>query len=110
MGEDGGLSRPMKLVGKEALAHFAALYADIADAVRAWIAEAEESAWPTFRFLRERYPKLSCPQKNRAVFEIKGDLYRLDVKIDFANQILFIKRAATKTESENWTFEAAHEA
>jgi len=100
---------PMKLVGKEALAHFSARYEDSADALRAWVAEAEESTWPTFRILRERYPKLLCPLKNRAVFEIKGDSYRLDVKIDFANQILFIKRAATKTESENWTFEAVHE-
>ena len=100
---------PMKLVGKEALARFAARYEDSADSLRAWVAEAEESTWPTFRILREKFPKMSYPQKNRAVFQIKGDLYRLDVKIDFANQILFIKRAATKTESENWTFEAAHE-
>jgi len=100
----------MKVVGKETVAHFTARYENSADALQAWIAEAEESTWPSFRVLRERFPKVLCPRKNRAVFELSGDLYRLDVKIDFANQVLFIKRAATKTESENWTFEGAHEA
>jgi mRNA interferase HigB len=99
----------MKLVGKETLAHFVARYEDSAGGLRAWVAEAEEATWLSLRALRGRYPKLQCPQKNRAVFEFSGGLYRLDVKIDFANQVLFIKRAATRAESENWTFEASHE-
>lgn len=93
----------MKIVGKDRLVTFKVAHADARFQLDAWLAESEEARWRTFQDIRARYPSASLVAKNRVVFNIKGNHYRLDAKIDFASAVVLIMRIGTHDEYDNWT-------
>ena len=58
-------------------------YRDAEGPLRAWYAEAKAAAWRNPDELRARYRTVSIIGKDRAVFNIKGNTYRLIVRIKF---------------------------
>jgi mRNA interferase HigB len=48
--------------------------------------------------LKNQYRNVSIIENNRAVFNIKGNRYRLVVAIDYKRQLVFIKFISTHTE------------
>ena len=48
--------------------------------------------------VKERYPGASLIADNRVVFNIKGNDYRLIVRIDYANRMVFIRFIGTHAE------------
>ncbi len=94
----------MKVVGKDRLAAFRTKHAESRSPIDAWLAESEEAEWQSFQDIRSRYPSASLVAKNRIVFNIKGNHYRLDAWIDFANAVVLIVRIGTHEEYDDWTF------
>lgn len=95
----------MKLAGRDILNEFALSHADAAAALAIWIAEIEVSAWKTPADLKGRYPSASILGKNHYVFNIKGNTYRLDTKINFVAGQVLVKRIGTHAEYDKWKFE-----
>ena len=94
----------MKVVGKEILQEFKNSHADARSQLDAWLAEAEDAAWGMPNDIKKRFSSASFLANNRVIFNIKGNAYRLDVKIAYQVQVVRIKRIGTHAEYDKWTF------
>ena len=93
----------MKIIGRDKLVEFAKSHADSKGQIEAWIAEVEEAEWPTPQALRARFPSADAVSGNRIVFNIKGNRYRLVVKISYAAKSVLIEKIGTHAEYSKWT-------
>jgi mRNA interferase HigB len=92
----------MQIVGRKVLHDLARQHADVTGAVEAWVCETEEAEWRSPKDVKERYPNASILSDNRVIFNLKGNRYRLEVKISYQNKIVLIKRAGTHAEYSRW--------
>lgn len=92
----------MRIVGREVLHEFILQHADANTAANAWLAETEDAEWKTPMEVKERYPHASILSGNRVIFNLRGNKYRMEVKISYQNQIVLIKRAGTHAEYSRW--------
>ena len=51
-----------------------------------------------------RYPRASPLGRNRVIFDLRGNRYRLDVKVDYRQQLVLIIRVGTHAEYDDWQF------
>lgn len=88
----------MRIISKRVLRDFWLKHADSEQQLKAWFRETEKSAWNTIHDLKMEYPNASILKDNRIVFNIKGNTYRLIVKINFDYQISWIRFIGTHAE------------
>jgi mRNA interferase HigB len=60
-------------------------------ALDAWFQEVQHAQWHNSAEVKQRYGTASIVSADRAVFNIKGNDYRLVTAIDYQRQIVFIK-------------------
>lgn len=60
-------------------------------ALDAWFHDAKRAQWRSMADVKRRYATVSIIASGRAVFNIKGNSYRLVVAIDFEKGIVWIK-------------------
>jgi|SRR5579863_266029 len=94
--------RALIVVGRKVLAEFAQQHADVRSQLQAWLAEAEESEWESPSDVKRRYPTASVLADNRVVFNLKGNKYRLLVRIGYQAQVLVVERLGTHAEYSKW--------
>lgn len=94
----------MRVVTKGILSKFSQRHADASLQISAWLAEAEEAKWRTPNDIKARYVHASFLSNNRVVFNIKGNKYHLDTKINYQHQIVSVQRIGTHAEYNNWKF------
>jgi mRNA interferase HigB len=94
----------MKVVGVAILDGFSRHHADVRSQIKAWLAEVEEADWNGPQDIKKRFPSASFVGNNRVVFNIRGNSYRLDVKVNYKNKVVLIKRCGTHAEYDRWTF------
>ena len=95
----------MKVVGKRILADFAKQNPNVCSQVASWLAEAEEAAWLTPIDVKERFAHASILGGRRIVFNLKGNSFRLLVKVSYKNQIISIRKIGTHKDYEKWDLE-----
>ena len=61
----------------------------------AWIEEARTSSWQTPQDIKQRYRSASFIGRNRVVFNLKGNEYRLVVAVAYRFQAIYIKFIGT---------------
>jgi len=94
----------MDVIGKGKLTAFCEKHADVCKSLGSWLAEAEETLWQTPQDIKKRYASASFMANNRVVFNIKGNDYRLDTKVDYQRQIVVIVRVGTHQDYSKWKF------
>lgn len=92
----------MKIVGHQRLVEFKRKYSDVRSQVDAWLAEAEEATWQTSQAIKARYPSASFLVGNQVVFNLKGNNYRLVVKIAYKTQVVQVLKIGTHAEYNTW--------
>ncbi len=92
----------MNVIGTKILSEFSGRHADVRGQLSAWLYEAEEANWKRSQDIKQRYASASFLADNIVVFNIKGNDYRLVVKIDYKNQIVLIKKIGTHAEYSRW--------
>jgi mRNA interferase HigB len=90
--------RRVKLVGRPVLSDFVSRHADARDWVQAWIADVETSNWATPHTIKGRYPSVSFLADNVAIFNVKGNKYRLETKISYSVSLVLVRWAGTHAE------------
>jgi mRNA interferase HigB len=88
----------MRIISKAPLKEFGAKYPPIKQAIDAWVYEVEQADWTTPADIKKRYPSADILPNNRVVFNIKGNHYRLIVKIHYNTKIVYIRFIGTHTE------------
>ncbi|MCW5877909.1 MAG: type II toxin-antitoxin system HigB family toxin [Anaerolineales bacterium] len=82
-------------MAKSTLAKFWGAHPDATEVLRAWYVDASNAQWRGPSDLKKIYTAVSILKNNRAVFNIKGNRYRLVVKINYSAQIVFVRFVGT---------------
>jgi len=94
----------VKVFGRKTIYEFIKRHADVRGQSLAWLAEVEEAKWKTPQDVRAKYPSVSFIGDKRAVFNLKGNKYRLDTGIAFNTGVVAIVRMGTHAEYTKWIF------
>ena len=73
-------------------------YADSETSLRAWYHDVKIAEWKNANELKQQYKNASIVGDGRVVFNIKGNVYRLVVAIDYEFQVIFIRFIGTHKE------------
>ncbi|MCD4792976.1 MAG: type II toxin-antitoxin system HigB family toxin [Bacteroidales bacterium] len=85
----------MRIVAKKTLRNFWNKHNDCEEQLKSWYNETSKTNWKNPNELKKDYPSASILENNRIVFNIKGNNYRLVVKINYEYQIMWIRFIGT---------------
>ena len=87
----------MRIIAKRALREFWELYPDAEDSLLAWYREVEKEDWAKPSQVKDKYRSASFVG-GRVVFNIKGNDYRLVVKINYPYRVVYVRFVGTHKE------------
>lgn len=85
----------MRVIARKTLRDFWEKHPDSEQQLKAWYQEAEEAKWKGPYDIKKNYPSASTREDNRIVFNIKGNHYRLIVRINYAYGMVWIRFVGT---------------
>jgi mRNA interferase HigB len=85
----------VRIVAKSTLRAFWGEYPDSEEPLLAWYREVEKADWSDPAQVKQQYRSASFPKGNRVVFNIKGNDYRLIVRINYPYRIVYIRFVGT---------------
>ena len=88
----------MGVVAKKILREFWEKHEDCEQQLKAWFRETQKAEWENPNQIKIEYPSASILNENRVVFNIKGNNYRLIVKISYEYQMVWIRFIGTHSE------------
>ncbi len=80
----------MNVVGRELLILFMKRHSDAKSALNSWLQEVFRADWKGPQDIKERYRTASFIEDNRIIFNIKGNRYRLVVKVVYQAGVIRI--------------------
>lgn len=88
----------MRVIAKKRLREFWEQHPDAREPLLAWFREAEQEDWDTPAAVKAKYRNASILGGNRVVFNVKGNTYRLVVKIKYAYRVVYVRFVGTHAE------------
>ena len=85
----------MRVIAKKILRDFWTKHPDCEQQLKSWYIEAEDALWKNMNQIKKDYPSASILAGNRVVFNIKGNNYRLIIRINFYYQMVWIRFIGT---------------
>ncbi len=88
----------MRIISKKTLREFWEKHKDSEQQLKSWFQETNSVEWKNPKQIKKEYPSASFLANNRIVFNIKGNKYRLIVKINYDHNILWVRFIGTHAE------------
>jgi mRNA interferase HigB len=88
----------LRIISKKTLREFWEKHSDSKQQLESWFQETNNSEWINPKQIKAEYPSASFLAGNRVVFNIKGNKYRLIIKINYDYQIIWIRFIGTPAE------------
>ena len=88
----------MRVIAKKILRDFWESHSDCEQQLKAWYQETSKAEWLGPKQVKLDYPSASFLTDNRVVFNIKGNHYRLIVRINYDYQMVWIRFIGTHAE------------
>ena len=88
----------MRVISRRTLREFWKKHPDSEEQLKSWYKETEKAQWKNINELKSEYPNASILKDNKIVFNIKGNSYRLIIKMNFEFQISWILFVGTHAE------------
>jgi mRNA interferase HigB len=88
----------LRVVAKKILRDFWEKHEDCEQQLKAWFRETEKAEWENPSQIKAAYPSASILNDNRVIFNLKGNNYRLIVKITYEYQMVWIRFIGTHAE------------
>jgi mRNA interferase HigB len=88
----------LRVISRKPLVQFWTEHGDAEQPLKAWFKEVGKAHWCSPNELKQHYPTASILSRNRIVFNIKGNKYRLIAMINFDYGQLFIRFVGTHAE------------
>ncbi|MDN8541719.1 type II toxin-antitoxin system HigB family toxin [Erwinia sp. BC051422] len=85
----------MKIIAVAPLREFWTLHNQAEQPLKAWVDEVRKATWRTPQDIKRRYPSADFVAKNRVIFEIKGNDYRLIAAVAYRFQAVYVKFVGT---------------
>lgn len=92
------------VLGKDKIDAFVRKHPQARQPLLSWHAEAKSAVWQTPQDIKARYAHASFLSDNRVIFNIKGNDYRLAVKVFFARGHIVVERVGTHAEYDKQKF------
>lgn len=93
----------MKVIGRDLFIPFLKRHTDAKGAINSWLQEVSTADWRGTQDIKDRYPSVSFLDGNRVIFNIKGNRYRLIVKITYQTKVIRISWIGTHAEYDKLT-------
>jgi len=90
----------MRIIALKTLRAFWEQHPDAQQSLQAWYHDAKRATWQTPADIKNVYRNVSFVGKDRVVFNIKGDRYRLVVAIQYQHGIIYIRFIGSHQESD----------
>ena len=81
----------MRIIAKGRLRDFWELFPDAKEPLQAWFRETSKADWDTPAKVKDQYRNASIVRDNRVVFNIKGNDYRLVVRIHYEYRFVYVR-------------------
>jgi len=88
----------MRVIAKRTLREFWKLHRDSEQPLRSWYDISKNEIWNNFNEIKSLFRNASIVGNDKVVFNIKGNDFRLVVKVDFIWKVMFIKFIGTHRE------------
>ena len=88
----------MVIVGRDKLDEFCGAHADAQPWITNWIADVEATHWQKPQDIKDSYASASFLSDNVVIFNVKGDHYRLEVKVAYKTGIVVVRWVGTHAE------------
>ena len=88
----------MRIIAKRTLREFWERHPDAEEPLLSWYREVEQEDWDSPATVKETYRSASIIGDNRVVFNIKGNDYRLVVKVNYPYRVVYIRFVGTHAE------------
>ena len=88
----------MRIISKKVLREFWEKHADSEQQLKSWFQETNGVEWKNTKQIKKEYPSASFLADNRVVFNIKGNKYRLIVKINYDYSMVWVRFIGTHAE------------
>ncbi len=85
----------MQIISIQTLRKFWRAHAAAEVPLKAWYHEARQARWRSFQDIKNRYRHADVIAGNRVVFDLKGNSYRLVVRINYQSGCIFIRFVGT---------------
>ena len=85
----------MHIISKKPLREFWQRHRDAEPDLDEWHRTVQRAHWTTPADVRSQYSDASILRNNRVIFNIKGNAYRLIVRIDYTDGVVFIRFVGT---------------
>ena len=94
----------MRLLGQPLLEKFKLRVPDSRGALDAWQKEVVEADWKMPQDIKNRYRSADFLAGNRVIFNIKGNSYRLVVKVRYQNGLVVVEWVGTHADYDKMKF------
>ncbi len=88
----------MRIISKSILREFWERHSDSEQQLKSWYKETSDSLFKSPNDIKIVYPSASILQDNRVVFNIKGNKYRIIVKVSYKYAMIWIRFVGTHAE------------
>lgn len=85
----------MRVIAKKILRDFWESHPDSKQQLKSWYQETSKAKWTGPKQVKSEYPSASFLIENRVVFNIKGNHYRLIVRLNYDYQMIWIRFIGT---------------
>ena len=85
----------MRIISKKVIREFWEKYPDSEQALKTWYREASRASWNNPSQVKRDFGRASFLGKNRVVFKIGGNKYRLIVEMEYKRKWIFIRFIGT---------------
>ena len=85
----------MRVISKKILREFWEKHSDSEQQLKSWFQETSNAEWNSPNDIKIEYPSASILSNNRVVFNIKGNKYRLIVRINYDYKMSWIRFVGT---------------
>lgn len=85
----------MRVLAKKILREFWESYPDTEEQLKSWFQETVKGKWPNPNFVKDQFPNSRLISNNRVIFNIKGNQYRLIVRVNYKYQMVYVRFIGT---------------
>jgi len=89
----------MEVIGKQVLTSFIRRHANSKNQISTWLGLVESKNWENINQVKESFSsKVSVLKNDRAIFNVKGNSYRIVARLDFNRKVVKIQFVGTHAE------------
>lgn len=92
----------MQLVGKDKLREFVERHPATKSWVAVWTKEVLAAQWHRPQDIKDRYASASIINNTTVIFNVKGNAFRMEVRVSYPTGVVMVVRCGTHAEYDRW--------